>query len=204
MSVSAQTHSFQVWTSIGTSVDLSKKLSLEFEAESRFQQTGALLKQASAELGLDYNITKHFFVGTSYKFADKYRKNGYFPVHTFAAIAGYKKKFGNLRIGYQNKMNLEKNTYIKKAEDVRPSFVDKNKIKLVYTGIDRLRPSVFVETYHLVGNESRYAIETIKYGINCGVEFRKQIGVNVGYMFRQEIIDRQNISIVTIALSKEL
>lgn len=202
--MSAQTHSFQVWTSIGTSVDLSKKLSLEFEAESRFQQTGSLLKQASAELGLDYNITKHFFVGTSYKFADKYKKNGYFPVHTFAAIAGYKKKFGVFRIGYQNKLNLEKNTYIKKAEDVRPSLIDKNKVKLVYTGIDRLRPSVFVETYHLVGPASRYAIETIKCGINCGMEFRKQIGVNVGYMLRQELLENESISIVTIALSKEL
>ena len=90
--VSAQTKSFQVWTGIGVSYELSKKISFDFETETRFQQASKTLKQAAVSVGARYAITKPLYVGVSYEFADKYKKNGYFPVNTFVANLGYKRK----------------------------------------------------------------------------------------------------------------
>ncbi|MCQ2960149.1 MAG: DUF2490 domain-containing protein [Bacteroidales bacterium] len=200
--VSSQTHSFQVWTGIGTSVDISKKLSIDFEAETRFQQIGALIKQASAEIDATYNITKPLFISAGYKFADKYKKNGYFPVHTISAAIGYKKKFGDFRIGFQTKLNLEKNTYIKNNSDLIPTFLDKNKLKVTYSGIKKIKPSVFVETYHPLEAGSKFHIETVKYGANVSYGFRKHLDLDLGYIFRHEVDANEFISIATISLSK--
>ncbi len=198
----AQTHSFQLWAGAETSYDLTNVLTLEFGIESRFQQTGAPLKQISAELGLSYNFTKSFFVGASCEYADKYKKNGYFPVYTFAGTAGYKKKFGNFKIGIQTKLNFEKNTYLKSPEDEQLGLVDKNKIKVSYKLSKRLKPSLFVETYHPLEVGSAYRIATVKYGANCAIGFRKNLDLDFGYMFRHEVVDNEFISIVSIMLSK--
>lgn len=198
----AQTHSFQLWTGVETSYELTNALALEFGVESRFQQTGAALKQISAEFGLSYSLTKSFFVGASCEYADKYKKNGYFPVYTFAGTVGYKKKLGNFKIGIQTKLNLEKNTYLKSLEDEQLGLVDKNKIKVSYKLSKRLKPSLFVETYHPLEMGNKYKIATVKYGANCAVGFRKQLDLDFGYMFRHEVVDNEFISIVTITLSK--
>lgn len=198
----AQSHSFQVWTSLGTSADITKKLSLDFEAESRFQQTSATLKQISTEIDAQYALTKPLFIGIGYKFADKYKKNGYFPVHTILATIGYKKKFGDFRIGIQSKFNFEKNTYTKSSEDLGFECIDKNKIKITYTGIKHLRPSLFVETYHPIEIGSKYHIQTAKYGVTCSYGFRKKIDVDFGYMLRHEVDAQELISIITIGVSK--
>ncbi len=200
---SAQSHSFEVWTGVGASVDLSKRFSIDFEGETRFQQNSALLKQGLAEVGARYNITKPLFVGLSYKFTEKYRKNGYFPMHTVAAVVGYKKKIDDFRFSIQTKLNVTKNTYVKNSEGLQPEVVDKNKIKVAYSLRKHIRPSLFVETYHPIEAGSMYRISTVKYGANCGFEFRKKLGLDVGYIFRQEIDDKQCISILTLSLSKE-
>lgn len=200
--VSAQTHSFQVWTGVEVSADVSKKLSVDFEAETRFQQTSATLKQASAEIGVRYNITKPLFISGSYEFAEKYKKNGYFPVNTIAATLGYKKKFGDFRLGIQTKLNLEKNAYTKNPEDLYPDLVDKNKIKISYNGLSRLKPSLFVETYHPIEAGSQFHVATVKYGANCTIEFRKHFELDLGYMFRHEVDENEYISILTLSVSK--
>jgi len=201
---SAQSHSFEVWTGVGTSVDVSKRFSVDFEAETRFQQNSALLKQGLAEVGARYNITKPLFVGISYKFTEKYRKNGYFPMHTVAAVVGYKKKIDDFRFSIQTKLNVTKNMYVKNSEGLQPEIVDKNKIKVAYSLRKHVRPSLFVETYHPIEAGSMYRISTVKYGASCGFEFKKKLGLDLGYIFRQEIDDCQTLSILTISLSKEL
>lgn len=201
-SVSAQTKSFQVWTGIGTSYDFSKRLSLDFEAESRFQQNAKALKQVSAAVGARYSVTKPIFVGVGYEFADKYKKNGYFPVHTFSANVGYKKKLGDFRLGIQTKLTTEKNTYIKNPEDIYPEWKQKNKIKFAYAGLRRIKPSVAVETYHLLEAGSDYHVSTVKYSASCAIDFRKNFELGVGYMFRHEIDKCEYISIAMFSLSK--
>lgn len=201
---SAQSHSFELWTGLGASVDVSKRFSLDFEAEARFQQNSALLKQGNAELGARYSITKPVYVGMSYKFTEKYRKNGYFPMHTVAAVVGYKKKIDDFRFSIQTKLNVTKNMYVKNGEGLQPEIVDKNKVKVAYSLSKHIRPSLFVETYHPIEAGSRYHIATVKYGVNCGFEFKKKLGLDLGYIFRQEIDDCQTLSILTISLSKEL
>lgn len=198
----AQTHSCQVWTGVEASCELSRELSIDFGVESRFQQNAALLKQASASIGISYNLHKSFFVGAGYEFADKYKKNGYFPVHTFSGVIGYKQKVGDFRFAIQTKLNTEKNTYTKNPEDERLDLVDKNKIKLSYKLSKHIKPSVFVETYHPLELGNMYRISTVKYGVNCAIGLRKQLDLDFGYMFRHEVVDNEYISILTVALSK--
>lgn len=200
--ISAQTHSFQLWTAVEASHELTNDFSIDFGIESRFQQSGALLKQVSAELGLSYNFTKSLFVGASCEYADKYKKNGYFPVYTFSGVVGYKKKFGDFKVGIQTKFNVEKNTYLKSPEDEHLGVVDKNKIKVSYKLSKRIKPSFFVETYHPLETGNKYKISTVKYGANCAIGFRKQLALDFGYMFRHEVVDNEYISIVTATLSK--
>lgn len=199
----AQTHSFQVWTGLETSAAITNKLSFDFSVETRFQQNSATLKQASAEIGARYSITKPLFVVASYEFADKYKGTSYFPVHTFAAAVGYKKKLGDWRLSARTKLNAGKTTYIKKAEDERFDFVDKNKIKVAYNGFSHIQPSVFVETYHPMYAGSNFHVSTVKYSANCSFKLRKHFNLDFGYMFRHEIDDKECISIATITLGKE-
>lgn len=198
----SQSHSVEVWTGLETSTDITKRLSIDFEAEARWQQTSALLKQLIAEMGVEYNLTKTIFIGTSYKIADKYKKNGYFPEHTLAGVIGYKKKFDSFRLAVQTKVNVSKNSYTKNKESLRPEVVDKNKIKITYTGMPRIRPSAFVETYHVVAPGSNFHIATAKYSVNCSFQFRKKTSVDLGYMLRHEIDDKLLLSIFTLTLGK--
>ncbi|MBR7035439.1 MAG: DUF2490 domain-containing protein [Bacteroidales bacterium] len=200
--VSAQTKSFQVWTGIGVSYELSKKLSFDFETETRFQQASKTLKQAAVSVGARYAITKPIYVGVSYEFADKYKKNGYFPVNTFVANLGYKRKLGDFRLGIQTKLTVEKNSYIKNPEDIYPEWKQKNKIKLGYAKYKRIKPSIAVETYHPLEAGANYRISTVKYSANCTLGFRKGIDFTAGYMFRHEIDKCEYISICTLGLSK--
>ena len=198
----SQSHSIEVWTGFETSADISKRISIDFQAEARWQQTSALLKQLIAETGIDYNLSKNVFIGASYKIADKYKKNGYYPEHTIAGVVGYKKKFDSFKFAVQSKLNVSKNTYIKDEASLRPTVIVKNKIKITYTGIHRIRPSAFVETYHVVAPGSHYHIATAKYSVNCSFEFRKNTSVDLGYMLRHEIDDKLLLSIFTLTLGK--
>lgn len=202
VSVFAQTHSVEVWTGVETSTDITKRFSLDFEAEARWQQTSALLKQFAVEVGGKYNLSKTVYVGASYKLADKYKKSGYFPEHTLAGVLGYKKKFESFRVAAQTKLNVSKNSYTKNAKSLRPELVDKNKIKITYTGFNRIRPSAFVETYHVVAPGSNFHIATVKYSANCSFEFRKNTSVDLGYMLRHEVDDQLLISVFTLTVGK--
>lgn len=198
----SQSHSVEVWTELETSTDITKRISIDFEAEARLQQTSALLKQLAVGIGGKYNISKTVFVGASYEIADKHKKNGYFPEHTVAGVVGYKKKFDSFRFAVQSKLNVSKNTYIKNEESLRPEIVDKNKIKITYTGIDRIRPSAFVETYHVVAPGSNFHIATARYSVNCSFEFRKNTNIDLGYMLRHNIDNQLLLSIFTLTLGK--
>lgn len=202
VSVMAQSHRVEVWTALETSADITNHFSVDFEAEARWQQTSALLKQLAVGIGGKYNVSKTVFVGASYEIADKYKKNGYFPEHTVAGVVGYKKKFDSFRFAVQSKLNVSKNTYIKNEESLRPEVVDKNKIKITYTGMRRIRPSAFVETYHLVAPGSNFHVTSAKYSVNCSFEFRKNTSVDLGYMLRHEIDDQLLLSIFTLTFGK--
>lgn len=200
---SAQTHIFEAWTGIETSYELNEKTDIEISAESRFQQRNTLLKQYSIEIGSSYALFKGIFVNASYEFANKNKKNGYFPVHTLCTSLGYKKKFDNgLRLNIQTKINVGKNMYTKKSEDERFELVHKNKIKLSYSINKRIRPSLFAETYHPLETGGYYSVSTLKCGINCALFINKQTYFDFGYIRRNEFEDNEIISIITCTFNK--
>lgn len=199
----SQTHTNELWTELGVSSEIVYNLQAEAIIETRFQEVGSYIKSISGEVGVSYKLIKPISVGITYKCTEKNRPQGFFAAHTGAFTFSYRQKYGNVRVAYRNKFEINRDTYINEYTDLYPQFEDRNRFKLSYARKKAfISPSLSIETFHTGYNQSQFLLSEIRY--SCGVDFnlKNKFEASTAYTYKQSFGKSVNTSIYSISVSK--
>lgn len=203
----AQKHSSEAWLEGVIEKGIGESLAIEFVTEARFKQTGPSLKSISEELGLSYSIIKPVSVGLTYKITQKNRPQGFFPSHTLSTTLGLKQKYGAFKVSYRNKFECSREMYISKELDLRPTYEDRNCIKIQYGRKKaKILPAFSIETFHPIAYNKTYSISEVRYGGGFNFDLKRKFELSLGYTYKVVYKKRttQNTSIFSLSVVKNI
>ncbi len=199
----SQSHTNELWTELGASVDVYQDVSVDAVVEARFQEIGSYLKSVSGEVGFSYKVSKPFSIGVSYKCTEKYKPQGFFAAHTGAFSVSYREKFGDVRVAYRNKFEASRDMYVNESSDLLPSFEDRNRLKISYARKKAfLSPSISIETFHAVASSQSFTLIEMRYGAGLDFNLKNKYEAGIAYTFKQSFGKPTNTSVYSLSIAK--
>ncbi|MCB9223682.1 MAG: DUF2490 domain-containing protein [Crocinitomicaceae bacterium] len=180
-----------LWTGVGADLDLTKKISLEFEGQARFKENMSQFNQIYGELGAAHDLMYGFKTGLAYRYSRKFNGDYYYNDNRFCidVVHKYKTEFGldfSTRLRFQHSFDrLTEVNYIlpSTANTLRLSF----KTSYKHKDFKRVQPFAGFELFHAIQPKNQYSfIDTyrIKAGIN--LDLPKRHGFKLYYIYENE------------------
>ncbi|PLK42327.1 DUF2490 domain-containing protein [Emticicia sp. TH156] len=168
----AQDKTTNLWTGLSLSKSITKRISLEADAQWRLTNNLRTAGAYIGELGITYKFNKHLEVSGYYRFINrrKYDKGDqewvYKPYHRFYANLNYDRKIGFLkfdyRLRYQNQFKDDNGNFENDKSYLR------NKLEVAYPNKTKFTPAISADLFYRMGekfDELRYKAE-VNYKIN--------------------------------------
>jgi len=167
-----------------TGISVSKKINdfeFSFSEELRFDENINHIDKVFSEIGAQYKITKHFFVGINYRFNrdNDYETPNYNIRHRIDLAIGYKHKINNFRLSFRTKIQT-KNAL---SEENSPTF-SRNKFAVKYKMDNDFTPFISFEFYYQFNNEN--IINRNRLALGSSYKINKNNAIKLFYMFENK------------------
>ena len=174
-----QTPGLGLWTGANAQYRFGK-FELHANAQARFSDNVTLTRAYLGELGLSYNLDKHWEVSAYYRYAGrlKYDKEStdwyYRPYHRFYGELSYDHKLGknlklDYRLRYQNQFKDDNEALVADASYLR------NKLELSYDTPTRLTPFVSADLFYQLGD----TFDQVRYKAGVNFKINKQQSIDL-------------------------
>jgi hypothetical protein len=187
----SQTEDAMLWTGASADMDITKDLSVEIEAQSRFSNNMSILNQAYGELGVGYNIVKGVKVGVVYRYSRKNEGDYFYNENRFCLDASYKYKLDlgldfRVRARYQHsfdRLSAINSIYPQKKNIFRLGF----KVSYKHDDFKLIEPFLAIEFFHAIqpANSSSF-IDTYRFRSGLTFDLPKRNTLSVFYAFEHE------------------
>ncbi|GAB3513578.1 DUF2490 domain-containing protein [Emticicia fontis] len=185
----AQERSTNLWTGISVSKNITKKISLEADAQWRVTNNLTTTGSYIGELGAVYKFNKHWEVNAFYRFISrrKYDKGDevyvFKPYHRFYANLTYDHKIAFLkltyRLRYQNQFKDDNGTLENDKSYLR------NRLELAYPNKTRFTPAVSADLFYRMGE----AFDEVRYKAEVDYKINKKNTITLGGFISHEFQD---------------
>ncbi|MBD2703042.1 DUF2490 domain-containing protein [Spirosoma sp. BT702] len=188
----SQTGTVGLWTGVSAELKLSKAFSIQGTSQLRFTDnlnvTGAYL----GELGISYNLTKHWQLSGYYRYVGRRKFDKdideyyYRPYHRFYGELSFDHKLGkriklDYRLRYQNQFKDDAEGLVADKSYLR------NKLELSLNTTSRFSPFVSADLFYRLGDEDSKGLfdqVRVKAGLSTdlspnGARFRHSIDLSV-------------------------
>lgn len=176
----AQQESLGLWTGLATDVRLTKRLTLNANAQIRFSDNVQVTRAYLGELGVSYKLNKHWEVAGYYRYTGRLKKNKetdtyyYRPYHRFYAEVSYEQKLGrrlelDYRLRYQNQFKDDNDAVVADGSYLR------NKLGLSYRTGTRITPFVSADVFYRLGS----SFDQVRYKAGVQVQLAKAHSVDL-------------------------
>ncbi|GAB3701971.1 hypothetical protein GCM10027592_30830 [Spirosoma flavus] len=188
----AQTGTLGLWTGASAEVKLTKAFSIQGTSQLRFSNNMTVTSAYLGELGLSYNITKHWQLTGYYRYVgrrkfDKHIDEYYYrPYHRFYGELTFDQKLNkriklDYRLRYQNQFKDDAEGLVADKSYLR------NKVELSLNTSSRFSPFVSGDLFYRLGDEESKGLfdqVRVKAGVSAdlsspGARFRHGIDLSV-------------------------
>jgi hypothetical protein len=187
------------WTGFGLDYDVTKKISMEYESQVRFDQNVSHLSQYYNEISGGYKIIKGLQTSLTYRYARKNNGDYYFNQNRFCFNLSYKYKVGggitlSTRARYQHsfdRLSVVNDIYPNKKNIYRMAF----KISYKHKDFKRVQPYFKYEFFNAIQPVNKYSsLDTYRLKIGANLDLPGKHTVKLFYMFEHEnrSVDNQN------------
>ena len=199
----AQERNTNLWTGINFSKSITKKISLEAEAQWRLTNNLTTTGSSIAELGAGYKFNKHWEVSVFYRFISrrKYDKGDeayvFKPYHRFYSNLSYDHKIAFLkfayRLRYQNQFKDDNGTLENDKSYLR------NRIELSYPNKTKFTPAISADLFYRMGE----AFDEVRYKADVDYKINKKNTITLGGFISHEF-DNTELDDFTIQITYKL
>ena len=188
-----------LWTGLGLDMDITKKISVDFETQSRFDQNASKLNQLYFELGSSYKVIKGVKLGFIYRYARKNSGDYFFNQNRFCLDLSYRYRldFGitiKTRARYQHafdRFSIVNEIYPNKKNLYRQSF----KISYLNKDFKLISPFIGTEFFYALQPKNPYSsLDTYRLKAGFVLDLPKRHSVKVFYTFEHEHRSVDNLS----------
>jgi hypothetical protein len=153
----SQTGTVGLWTGVSAEVSLSKAFSIQGNSQVRFSNNLSITNAYLGELGLSYNLTKHWQISGFYRYIGrrKFDKEGqeyyYRPYHRFYGEVSFDQKLSkavkfSYRLRYQNQFKDDAEGLVANKSYIR------NKVELSLNNASRFTPFVSGDLFYRIAD----------------------------------------------------
>lgn len=182
-----------LWGSIGLKLDITKKIAVDYETQTRFYKNASALDSYINEAGVKYKLNKKLDVSLDYRYSRKNQESYFEGVHRLALNFSAEHEFENLgleikgRVRYQVPFN-----YLGIINDaIYPDNrnVMRFKVGAKYTPVNlkKIQPYASYEIYKSLNPINAYnAIDSYRFNFGLSFDLPKRHSLDVGYLFERE------------------
>jgi hypothetical protein len=170
-----QTPGLGLWTGANVQYRLGKTFELHANAQLRFSDNVTVTRAYLGEMGVSYNINKHWALAAYYRYTERLKFNKgtaewyYQPYHRFFGELSYDHKLGknlnlDYRLRYQNQFKDNNDALVADKSYLR------NKLEFSYNTSTRLTPFVSADLFYQLGS----TFDQVRYKAGLDVKLNKQ------------------------------
>ncbi|RFS14671.1 DUF2490 domain-containing protein [Emticicia sp. C21] len=185
----AQERNINLWTGISVTKSITKKISLEADAQWRVTNNLTTTGSYIGELGAGYKFNKHWEVSAFYRFISrrKYDKGDemyvFKPYHRFYANLTYDHKIALLkltyRLRYQNQFKDDNGTLENDKSYLR------NRLELAYPNKSKFTPALSADLFYRMGEK----FDEVRYKVDVDYKINKKNTITLGGFISHEFDD---------------
>ncbi len=185
---SAQVNDAGLWASINLEKKLSKKVSLQFSEELRFNENITELGAIFSEISGEYRYNKMFSISAGYRFTQRRKVDDSYSIrHRYMINLNVKNKIGqfstNVRVRYQSQFKD-----VQSSEDgMVPDNYLRTKLSVKYELGKKYTPFISGELFFNVNRPDGILMDNYRIAAGVDYEFSKRSSVELGYQIDSEI-----------------
>jgi hypothetical protein len=184
----AQVKDAGLWASINLEKKLSRKVSIHFTEELRFNENITELGTFFSELTGEYKFSKVLSISGGYRFINKRRvDDSYSKRHRYLFNLNVKGKVGqlgmNLRIRYQSQYADVESS----PDGQTPSNYVRPKLTLKYDLNKKYMPWAYGELFVHVNRADGVLLDNYRAGAGFEYDFSKRSSIELGYLINGEL-----------------
>lgn len=188
-----------LWMGYGLEMEMTKKISLELESQTRFNNNASSFNQFYTELSAGYDIIKPINVSGTYRYSRKNNGDYYFSQNRFCLDLSYKFKL-DMGLGFKTRARYQH--VFDRLKEVNGVYPDKGNLYRQSFKISYDIPNFKLITPY-IGGELFYALQPVNptskldtYRFKAGMDFDlpKRISLRLFYTYEYEHRTVDNIA----------
>ncbi len=193
----AQTRDAILWTGLGLKADLTKKIELKYETQTRFNKNFSSLNTYYNELSVDFNLPKKFTAGFSYRFSRENRDTHFENDNRFCFNLEHELEFGKTGFELKSRGRLQLNFDRLSATNttIYPNQAQQFRLKLDlrYKNdvLKRFEPRIYYELFQAIDGSAlagRLSAYRVGGGFEIDLPNRQEISFKYIYECEQDLI----------------
>lgn len=192
LNLSAQTNDAQLWADIKLNYKFASHTSIYGQVGSRFSENISKVGMGFAELGTDYELSKTWELGASYRFYSS-RKNEdlYSNRHKFNLDLSFKKNYYLLSFKIRMRIQMKYKDIYSSNDGTASNFQWRNKLELKYKLTKKIKPFFLFECYLPISNNNYFELTKTKYSFGLEYKINKRNSLEI-YCLYQRQLHRKN------------
>ncbi len=187
-SVSAQVNDAGLWASINLEKKITRKVSIHFTEELRFNENISELGMFFSELTGEYRFSKLLSVSGGYRFINKRRlDDSYSKRHRYLFNLNVKEKVGNLAMNVRIRYQSQYSDVESSPDGKIPSNYIRPKLTLKYDLNKKYTPWIYGELFVNVNRADGMLLDNYRVGGGVEYDFSKRSTLELGYLVNGEL-----------------
>lgn len=201
----AQISDAQLWTELGVTAKINKKIKLELQQSLRLRQNISQIDKYYTDFAVNYSLTKRIQLGVNYRFEEEKREEGSFSTrHRLAFDASYKYKVKKLTFSLRTRYQTKFYDYYSSETGLVPGNHLRLRLKTSYK-IKKysITPSFSAEVYYATNGISKNNIDKYRFTLGGKYKINKHNRVSLNYRLQNQINVLSPLNLYIIMLAYE-
>jgi len=186
--LNAQEKDAGLWTGIGLSYDVNKKIEVSLSPEFRFEENISRIGSLFCDVGADYKLGNGFFATVTYRVGAKNRID-YFQTRQRLQLGfGYKLKTENLTFSYAFRYQASIQGGLSSESDADFITIVRNKFGVKYEGMKKYTFSTSFEFFNSASQVNRLEWQNWRWAVEAERKLNKRNFVSLGYLIQKDLV----------------
>jgi hypothetical protein len=199
----SQEKDFGIWYGCNLEKSVLERLDAQFSTSIRTENNAKSINQLFIEGGLQYQPLKHIAISGFYRYISKPEDNSdYYASHRLYSDIKTWYSYNRFKLSIRERLQWQKNTYIKNDVDLLSVYYSRLKAELVYNirGIP-VNANAYGEWFYPLDN-SPLLVDQRRLSIGVSYKFKKKQSVDFAYIYKREIDTKiKDTNILSISYS---
>lgn len=185
--LSAQEKDAGLWTGIGLSYDVNKKLEVSISPEFRLEENISRVGSVFCDFGAEYKLGNGFFATATYRGGAKNRIDYFQTRQRLQLGLGYKWKSEDFSISYALRYQGSIQGGLSGDSDADFITIIRNKFAVKYEGVKKYTFSTSYEFFNSVALVNRLEWQNWRWTIEAERKLNKRNFISLGYLIQKDL-----------------